>query len=452
MADNGVRLRGGRVPRAVDGDVPFRLEHEDLIPAARYYDGEFFEAEKEKLWTRVWQPACRLDEIPDAGDYTEYRILDRSYLIVRESPESVRAFENACRHRATALGLGTGTFHAGSIVCPFHGWRWNLDGTNAYVYGRDFFRPECLTAEEIDLKSVPVGIRYGFVWINPDREASFADWFDAIGVALDPLRLDLMRVNWWYRIELRANWKVAQEAFFEAWHVMQTHPEMAMLARDDDMNPGPTAGYGTSDQGHGWLSRATAAMYDDVDRSYTIRGRAPAEYTYNLLRVMWEGGRFGITERQLEIADDVAARGVSWDQFFEVYYRELFEDAARNSVPLPAIVPEMTEHCTVFPNFTIAGIFMGNAFAYRSRPTGPETCEYDFWAMSIPPEGTPVTRPVEGEGPDWDDLWFVHQDVSNIERQQVGLHADGLTELRASPYLDKMIINWHQALDRVLAR
>src|SRR4029077_18306152 len=139
------------------------------------------------------------------------------------------------------------------IVCPFHGWRWNLDGTNSYVYGRDYFPPECLQASDVDLRRVSVGVKYGFVWINPDLHAHpFTDSFRGIEAAMDPIRFDLMHVNWWHCIELQANWKIAQEAFFEAWHVMQTHPEMAMQVRGDDVDPASMAGYGTSEQGHGW--------------------------------------------------------------------------------------------------------------------------------------------------------------------------------------------------------
>src|SRR5262245_46797024 len=45
------------------------------IPVRRYHDPAFFEAEREHLWTHAWQMACRLEEIPQVGDYVEYRIV-----------------------------------------------------------------------------------------------------------------------------------------------------------------------------------------------------------------------------------------------------------------------------------------------------------------------------------------------------------------------------------------
>ncbi|HET7653545.1 MAG TPA: Rieske 2Fe-2S domain-containing protein, partial [Acidimicrobiales bacterium] len=79
--------------------VPFAIELPDRIPKQRYYDPEFFALEAERLWPRVWQMACRLEEIPNPGDFAEYEILDQSVVVVRQADLSVRAFENACRHR-----------------------------------------------------------------------------------------------------------------------------------------------------------------------------------------------------------------------------------------------------------------------------------------------------------------------------------------------------------------
>ncbi|PXA82686.1 (2Fe-2S)-binding protein, partial [Nostoc sp. 3335mG] len=68
----------------------------EKIPSKRYYDQEFFELEREKLWPHVWQMAARLEEIPNVGDYVEYRILDKSVIVVN-TKTGVKAFHNACR-------------------------------------------------------------------------------------------------------------------------------------------------------------------------------------------------------------------------------------------------------------------------------------------------------------------------------------------------------------------
>src|SRR4051794_28148121 len=82
--------------------APFRVDDSERIPAKRYYDPDFFELEKEKLWPHVWQMAARLEQIPNVGDWIEYTILDKSVIVVR-GKDGVKAFHNVCRHRGVAL-------------------------------------------------------------------------------------------------------------------------------------------------------------------------------------------------------------------------------------------------------------------------------------------------------------------------------------------------------------
>ena len=44
--------------------VPFAMEVPDRVPKERYFDPDFYRMEAEALWPRVWQMACRLEEIP----------------------------------------------------------------------------------------------------------------------------------------------------------------------------------------------------------------------------------------------------------------------------------------------------------------------------------------------------------------------------------------------------
>ena len=116
------------------------------IRSGRYTDPAFAKLEFEKLWSKVWQAAARLDEIPEKGDYTTYDIGDQSVIITRVDADTIKAYHNVCPHRATALTPGgTGHFHNCKIICPFHGWRWNLAGHNEYVLERPEFKDGKLT-------------------------------------------------------------------------------------------------------------------------------------------------------------------------------------------------------------------------------------------------------------------------------------------------------------------
>ncbi len=111
--------------------VPWAVRSVDRIPKQRYYDQDFYALETELFWPRVWQMACRLEEIPKPGDFVEYEILDQSIIVVRVDASTVRAYYNACRHRGMKLVEGSGSRR--TFVCPFHGWCWGLDGKNTFV-------------------------------------------------------------------------------------------------------------------------------------------------------------------------------------------------------------------------------------------------------------------------------------------------------------------------------
>ena len=60
-------------------------EHHGKIVKESYFKPEYVELEKERLWPRIWQMACRLEEIPQVGSYLTYDIADESVIVVRRS-------------------------------------------------------------------------------------------------------------------------------------------------------------------------------------------------------------------------------------------------------------------------------------------------------------------------------------------------------------------------------
>ncbi len=101
------------------------------VPIERYVSPEFHALEVDKVWRRVWQMACREEEIPEVGDRVVYDIADHSVVVVRSAPGEVRAFHNVCLHRGRQIVEHDG--RGERLRCPFHGWAWNLDGSLAQV-------------------------------------------------------------------------------------------------------------------------------------------------------------------------------------------------------------------------------------------------------------------------------------------------------------------------------
>ena len=152
--------------------VPFKVSDPEKIPAQRYYDPEFYRLECERLWPRVWQMACRLEQIENVGDWVEYANLGSSVIVTRTTA-GVRAYHNACRHRGVQLvpSGAHGNCKTQGFICPFHGWRWNGEGKNTFVYGRHLFNDDLLGEAELRLRECRVETAIGCAWINFDDTA-----------------------------------------------------------------------------------------------------------------------------------------------------------------------------------------------------------------------------------------------------------------------------------------
>ncbi len=145
----------------------------------------------------------------------------------------MKAYYNACPHRGTALAEDAGQFDKCRIICPFHGWRWNLDGENQYILEQQQFRDGKLRNEDAALREVTLEVFAGFIFINFSKNPpSFSDFIAPHAQMLEDLAIGDMHHYWWKSVEVPANWKVAVEAFLEGYHVPATHPQLEVSSAD----------------------------------------------------------------------------------------------------------------------------------------------------------------------------------------------------------------------------
>lgn len=223
-----------------DGELPPVLAQQsnpaqDLrdIPFAHYTDPAFFDLEMERMWKRVWQFACREEHLAEVGDWYVYDLGRLSAIIVR-TEDGLRAYTNSCLHRGTKLKPSHASGWSDSLRCPFHSWEWNLDGSLKNVpCGFEF--PQ-LDREKACLPQVRVESWNGMVFVNFDRDASpLVDYLEVL-----PDHFANWDLTGWYvathvRKHLPSNWKVALEAFMEAYHTPYVHPEMTNVVGDQNM-------------------------------------------------------------------------------------------------------------------------------------------------------------------------------------------------------------------------
>jgi phenylpropionate dioxygenase-like ring-hydroxylating dioxygenase large terminal subunit len=406
------------------------------VSAERYTSRAFHELEREKVWKKAWQMACREEELAEVGDHVVYDVAGLSFLVVRSAPGEIKAFYNACLHRGRQLRETDG--RVGELRCAFHGWCWGLDGQLKEVPCQWDF-PD-VTPARYRLPEVKVGRWGGFVFINPDPNCEpletylgdlprhFERW---------PLEERFKEVH--VAKVLRCNWKVAQEAFMEAYHVVATHPQLLPGIGDANSQydvfgnfsraitpngtPSPHVGWSPSEQD--MLDAMLDRNLDEPPALVVGAGETAREVAGRARR---EGMRAVLGARADALSD------AELDDSF--YY-------------------------TLFPNFHPWGAY--NRIVYRFRPHQDDhrTCVMECMYLSPFSGERPPPAKLHWLGPDddWTDApelgllaRVFNQDVFNLPKVQAGLEAMKEPELVFANYGETKLRHFHQMLDRFLAR
>lgn len=201
------------------------------IPIDRYVDPAFHALEKEKLWPKVWQMAVREERIPEVGDVEIYDIADVSIIIVRVAPDTIKAFYNVCLHMGRVLV--DRPCRLNELRCPYHGFTWHPNGKLKHIPGMWDF-PQ-VKGRELGLPEVKVATWGGFVFVNMDSNCEpLETYLGEIAGHFEKYPLEDRYTAVHVRKVLRANWKTAQEAYMDAYHVVATHPQILASAGDDN--------------------------------------------------------------------------------------------------------------------------------------------------------------------------------------------------------------------------
>ncbi len=426
---------------------PLEVTNPERIPAKRYYDEEFYRLEGENLWPHVWQMACRLEQIPNVGDWVEYSNLGKSVIVVR-AKDGVKAYHNACRHRGVPLAEGHGNCKGQGFICPFHGWRWNMEGENTFVYGRHMFSEEQLDKRDLALRTCRVETWGGCAFINFDNEApSLRDSIGPVADRIEAHGMGKLRSEWWYATVLPANWKLAMEAFMEGYHVMRTHPQLQQAAPMlyNSMYGMDTGGIGVP-----------------IDPNLDTKGNIKAQIKH--LELLSQGMAGMVHAKEVEIARQLADVDLPEGDpqqaimmWFGMLNHQIGEQlrARGEAVPdLNAVAVSDPIHAVefIFPHYFLLPMFSSMS-SYRIRPLGPESCLFELWSLTHVAEGEAHEPPVEPTILPYDSDQFPaipRQDYANIPIQQKGLHAEGFDFMRLSKDVEGLISNYNRIIDGYL--
>ncbi|MBX2838853.1 MAG: aromatic ring-hydroxylating dioxygenase subunit alpha [Gammaproteobacteria bacterium] len=211
-------------------DAPFCANPADsfTIPARFYLDSEIYSAEQANIFYQQWWYAGHASQLAKAGDYLSTSIHDQNVFVVRDTTGKLNAYYNVCQHRGHELVSGNG--NAAVIVCPYHAWSYDLDGSLRGARNTDGMPgfKKC----DFALKPVRTEVFCGMVFINLDVDAvplreqaselerEIRDYVPAVDSIAFAQR-DTYHV--------KSNWKVMIDNFLECYHCHTAHKDFVNL-------------------------------------------------------------------------------------------------------------------------------------------------------------------------------------------------------------------------------
>lgn len=419
------------------------------VSTDRYHSPDYHCRERERLWMRVWQVAGRADDIPEAGDWMEYRLFDQSFLLVRGRDGHVRGFVNACRHRGNALCEGKG--RSARFTCPYHNWSYGLDGKLLAVAKPDFdgsIEDFVGRKDELGLIEVPTECFAGFIFLNPDRQAApLREFLGEIADLLVPYRLEeMVPVGLNVREMLECNWKVVMDAFQEGYHIQAVHPELIMAMDESRERYGF---FGDHSVATGPFGAANLEEFGPEQQAEAIRG-LPATFP----------GVVEVLPRFEALLDACRGPGGSLDFSDGITGRLLLQQATRETLSAKGLdVAGLTDtqmsdnhFHLVFPNLFMT-IRAGEATVIVATPHpggDPGRCHWLVQnLMWLPPEERAARRePLRNvaEGDHFPYFLALEQDWEMMQRQQRGLRNAGLDHM-ALTRQEVRLAHYHSALD-----
>ena len=244
---------------------------------------EFYALEREAVFKRAWLNLCRVEEIPNTGDFLTKPVeaADASVLLVRGDDGVIRAFHNVCRHHGNPLAhsdnapgpSGEISGNTPQLTCRRCGWSYALDGTLHDAPGGN------PPGDGYDLLPVHCDVWAGFVFVNfdPQPRQSLREFLGPMVTALDDYPFHKLTERYDWIAHNNSNWKIFADAFQEYYHVPALHsqqvpPEVRVP------NAGFTCGHFQIDGPHRLVSTAG-----------TRRWLLPKEYMYPIERATRSG-------------------------------------------------------------------------------------------------------------------------------------------------------------------
>jgi Rieske 2Fe-2S family protein len=252
-----------------------------MLPKAAYIDPEVLGWERREIFGD-WVCVGRSADVGESYAAKAYSLGEFGVLVARDGAGALRAFENSCRHRGHELLPCGGTASGRAIICPYHAWTYDHDGSLRGAPG--FRNVPGFDPAEFSLNAVPVLDWHGWLFVDPSgRGKDFAAHIGELEQIVEPYDADSLRTAVTHEYDVAANWKIVVENYQECYHCSMIHPELCRVSP-------PTSGENIDRAGDwvgGWMELRAGAETMSLDGKSrgTVMARLDEEEQHTVMYV-----------------------------------------------------------------------------------------------------------------------------------------------------------------------
>lgn len=221
-----LRLLNRALERLRDKRIPL-TENDTRVGVERYRSPDWYQAEVDRIFTRLPSMLVHTSEIPEPGSFVTLEHFGRPLIVSRDHEGVAHVFLNACRHRGARVEKES-SGQRRQFTCGYHAWRYDLDGTLRGIPSAHCFPG--VERGKRNLMSCPSVEAYGFVWLMPQERPTRKDLDDFLGDFrrdIEELDLAAFEIYGAESHEWEINWKLVVEGTLEGYHFPFLHSKSA---------------------------------------------------------------------------------------------------------------------------------------------------------------------------------------------------------------------------------
>lgn len=211
--------------------APFEQAH--AMPKSVYTSQDFLQQELDSIFANDWFCAGRANALKEVGDYTTLELAGQPVMVIRDKDGRLRAQSNVCLHRMSTLLKGHGNTKA--IVCPYHAWTYNLDGSLRGAPAMN--KNEAFCKDKSVLPEVKCEVWEGWIMVSLNPNApQVAEQLSQLSEMVSDYGMEHYEQTFFETHTWNTNWKVLAENFMESYHLPVCHADtVGGLSKLEDM-------------------------------------------------------------------------------------------------------------------------------------------------------------------------------------------------------------------------